>query len=46
MGFGAINIQFQKDKFMKMAKTESNLRTVIIELIKMKKKLVKVYKRL
>ena len=38
MGFGAANIQSHIQRIIKMVKTESNLRKVIIELIKMKNK--------
>ena len=41
MGFGATIIQSQKERLMKIVKTESSLRKVIIDLIKMKNKLVR-----
>ena len=41
MGFGATEIQSHIEGLIKMVKTESNLRKVIIELIKVKNKLVR-----
>ena len=36
MGFGAANIQSQKERLMKMVKKESNLRKVIVKVNKKK----------